>query len=146
MRSIERDESCHYTKTVRKRGRRPRSDSIRYLRREKRGSAEREQPHPMTTSPPDTEESNSTSLPDTSGCMAPPDRRRYTIDSTDGPLANSTDFLKGPTDFNTADSPYTTQTQAFNGLFQSPIGTTALDPNQTSLSPGQVRTLIDLFR
>ncbi|KAJ5107468.1 hypothetical protein N7456_004143 [Penicillium angulare] len=137
-RCAERDESCHYTKTVRKRGRRPRSDSIRYLRREKRGSTELEPPQCMTPSPPETGASNSASLPENSGYMAPPGSRVCTTNSTDGPSANSSEFLKSPTDFHTANSPYTTQRQAFNGLFQSPADSSGLGPHQTSLSPGQI--------
>ncbi|KAJ5279837.1 hypothetical protein N7478_005209 [Penicillium angulare] len=123
---------------VRKRGRRPRSDSSRYPRREKRGSTEREPSQYMTPSSTGTGASNPASLPESSGCMAPPDCRRRTTNSTDGPPANSTEFVESPTDFHTANSPYTTQTQVFNGLFQIPADPKDLGPNQTSLSPGQI--------
>ena len=88
----ERNESCYYTKVVRKRGRRARSDCTR-KQRESRDLAWLESPRPVTTSPPDSVTSSSLSIPEISTSVSPPEQRISALEGQPicaSPLTNQT--------------------------------------------------------
>ncbi|KAJ5637531.1 hypothetical protein N7490_007410 [Penicillium lividum] len=130
----ERDESCHYTKTVRKRGRPPRSDSARFLRREPNASVEHEKPQNVARSPLDTETSCSSSLPNTCDRMAPIDRRRYTVGEKPNSIAG---VLKSPTDLSATSPSFSTQQDIFSENLQRSTSNIVQDLNENSISPCQ---------
>ncbi|KAJ5946517.1 hypothetical protein N7454_003356 [Penicillium verhagenii] len=134
-RNLERVESCHYTKELRKRGRPPRSDSIRSLRTETLNSLEHNSHDDMTRSPLETVTSSSASLPDTSLCMAPPDRRKYTIEESTSIIA---EVLKSPTGVNVTSSSFSPQREILHELFQGSSSSTALDSDGNEISPSQM--------
>ncbi|KAJ5802592.1 uncharacterized protein N7503_005042 [Penicillium pulvis] len=133
--SHERDESCHYTKTLRKRGRPPRLDSARSLRRGTGQFVEHESPQDTPRSPLEIVALSSASLPDNSNCMAPPDRRSSTIG---GATESISEFLKNPISIGTADSTFSSQHETFNRLFQNSSSNGELNLNQSEFSPGQI--------
>ncbi|KAJ5777365.1 hypothetical protein N7520_000611, partial [Penicillium odoratum] len=134
-RCTERDESCHYTKTVRKRGRPPRSESARYLRQEPHASSEHEQPQILAWSPLGTDTSDSSSLPNACDLMAPTDRRRYTVGEDPNSIA---EVLKSPTDFSATSPSFSTQHDTFSETLQSSTSDIAQDLNENSILPCQI--------
>ncbi|KAJ6102961.1 hypothetical protein N7486_005388, partial [Penicillium sp. IBT 16267x] len=133
--SHEREESCHYTKTHRRRGRPPRSDSFRSLRRETDHLIEHVLPQDTPQSPLETAASSSASLPDTSSCMAPPNRRSFTIEEATDCIS---EVLKNPIGSSATDSSFQTQQETFNRLLRSPPSSNGLKSNQNDVSPSQI--------
>ncbi|KAJ5714041.1 uncharacterized protein N7483_011222 [Penicillium malachiteum] len=132
QRCTERDEYCDYTKTVRKRGRRPRSDSVRLLRREQRSSTKNGSSQALAASPPDTVVSKNTSSPDNQPTMSPIDSKGCMADISGTVLA---DHPTSSTSGHAFNPPISLQPEAFSGLPQDRIDNNPLETNQLPISP-----------
>ncbi|KAJ5740692.1 hypothetical protein N7493_000564 [Penicillium malachiteum] len=131
-RCTERDESCDYTKTVRKRGRRPRSDSIRFLRKEQRPSTENGLLYAFATSPPDTVVSKNISSPDNEHDLSSVNSESCVADDAGTALAEHSRISAS----GRAPSPaMSIQPAAFSGLAQGHIDSNPLETNQLPISP-----------
>ncbi|KAJ5630860.1 uncharacterized protein N7484_010960 [Penicillium longicatenatum] len=127
-RCLEREESCHYTKTLRKRGRPPRSDSIRSLRTEKHRAVDHESPQRTPQTPLEMIAESSASRPDTFNGMAPSDLRRSTIgEATD----SMSEVLKNSIGTSSTDSSFSNQQEKFNPIFHRPPASIEVNSNQS---------------
>ncbi|KAJ5432718.1 uncharacterized protein N7458_011874 [Penicillium daleae] len=125
----ERKEECHYTKAVRKRGRRPRGDPGRELHRDDQNFRNRS-PQNQSRSPGDTVMSSSTSNQDAPSVMSSLEHRSYGLDAN----ANDTLSITSPSGadkFATNNPPFSAQEDALGGLFQTSLSRSLSGLHQT---------------
>lgn len=132
----ERKEECHYTKAVRKRGRRPRTDPGRNLQRDDQNFGNRS-PQNQSRSPGDTAISSNTSNQDVPSIISSLENRAYGLDAN----ANDTGHNTSPSSaekFATINPPFSAPKDPLSGIFETPLSNVRLETNQTAMSPSRV--------
>ncbi|KAJ5160367.1 uncharacterized protein N7482_007371 [Penicillium canariense] len=134
-RCAEREEACHYTKTVRKRGRRPRGGSSRELRDDQNSFGD-SSPQKQARSPGETVTSSNASIQDAPSVMSPLEHRPYGLDAPTKDAAH----LKSPTGVETfaTTSAFTSQKDPWVGFFQTPLSSVRLETSQAAMTPGRM--------
>ncbi|OOQ90516.1 putative Zn(II)2Cys6 transcription factor [Penicillium brasilianum] len=132
----ERKEECHYTKTVRKRGRRPRTDPGPDTQRNDRIFMNRS-PQNQSRSPGDTVMSSSTSNQDAPSVISSLEHRSYGLDANAndaGPMTSPS----GAEQFATNNPTFSAQKDPLDGLFQTSLSRVRLETGQTAISPRRI--------